>query len=118
MVPLTLNVAIIISVQSLLLRQIPGSCLGEAGKERGMIRVTRIRRSTPVAGISNLDKEGLSARVSHFKDSYVSDWKSWVVAVRQQKHVAHHFGAVLRRWQACRRVDQGAPECHTRYPGV
>ena len=51
-------------------------------------------------GIANITVQEFQARVRRFDRSYVNDWNTWIAAGDNNR--AAQFGAVLRRWQACR----------------
>ena len=51
-------------------------------------------------GIANITVEDFQNRIDRFDQSYVADWNRWIAVQPNQR--ATQFGAVLRRWQACR----------------
>lgn len=51
-------------------------------------------------GIATITVEEFQDRINRFDQSYVNDWNRWI-AVQPGQRTAQ-FGAILRRWQACR----------------
>lgn len=51
-------------------------------------------------GIAILTIRELQARIDRFDPRYVNDWHAWIAIANKDR--AAQFGAILRRWQACR----------------
>jgi hypothetical protein len=51
-------------------------------------------------GIANITVEDFQDKINRFDQNYVDDWNDWIAV--QPNNRAAQFGAVLRRWQACR----------------
>jgi len=50
--------------------------------------------------IANNTVQEFQRRVQRFNKSYVNDWKAWIAVT--DNHRPAQFGAILRRWKACR----------------
>jgi len=51
-------------------------------------------------GIANISVEEFQNRINRFDQGYVDDWNNWIAV--QPNDRAAQFGAILRKWQACR----------------